>query len=132
VLKKGNSPGRLDPKTDIETCFEHVDRLRELKAERPDDYRAEIGYLLQVASGEVRSKYPDLTAEMAETLLWELDEGDSLVTEISRAELVDLLNGIEPQPALISDSNLEDQYMGGDDRFVPMEETDFEVEPEED
>lgn len=86
----------------INTCLQHVAKIRQLKERDPKRYARIVSYLQEIAEGK-RTYGIDglLSPEMADSILAELDEANTISR--TRAEL-------------------EETFMGNDEIFVPITE----------
>ena len=86
----------------IETCIEHVKKIRALNESNPKRYRKLIAYLQEIAEGKrTQGIHQLISPEMADSVLFELDEEKTIVR--TREEL-------------------DETFMGNDAIFVPITE----------
>jgi len=110
-----NNKGPLQKaaEADIEVWCQHVDRLRALKTSEPEAYKNEIKELGAIAIGRLARTSDRVSADMAGTILDELEEYDYMF----RPEIVEVLRN-NPDPEYSPES---DRFMGSR-KFVPLDE----------
>jgi hypothetical protein len=86
----------------IDTCIEHVKKIRALKETNPKRYKKVVAYLQEIAEGKrTQGIHQLISPEMADSVLDELDEENT----ISRTR-----------------QQLEEAFMGNDEMYVPLED----------
>lgn len=98
---------------DFEKCVQHVDRLKALKNSDAEAYEKEIKELGEITRGLLARTSGRVSAEMAESILSELEE----FTHMLRPEVAKVLRE-HPDPEFSKKAN---RFMGSS-KFVPLEE----------